>query len=62
MFEMLGNFSLGDYYREEAIAMAFEFVNKVIGIPKEHLRVSVHEEDNSTFSLWKSVVIFFLCN
>lgn len=62
MFEMLGNFSLGDYYREEAITMAFEFVNKVLGIPKEHLRVSVHEKDNSAHSLWKSVFIFLFCN
>lgn len=42
MFEMLGNFSLGDYGKEEAISMAYEFVCKELQIPQENLRVSVH--------------------
>ena len=60
MFEMLGNFSLGDYYKDEAIAMAYEFVSKVLQIPNSHLRVSVHEKDDTARSIWKSVLFFFL--
>ena len=52
---MLGNFSLGDYYKEEAIAMAYEFVHKELGIPNEFLRVSVHEKDNTARELWRKV-------
>ena len=55
MFEMLGNFSLGDYYKEEAIIMAYEFVHKVLGIKQDNLRVSVHEKDDSAKTLWKNV-------
>lgn len=55
MFEMLGNFSLGDYYKDEAISMAYEFVSKVLQIPNSHLRVSIHEKDDSARSIWKSV-------
>lgn len=55
MFEMLGNFSLGDYYKEEAIVMAYDFVTREIGIPREHLRVSVHEKDDVVRELWKKV-------
>ncbi len=55
MFEMLGNFSLGDYYKEEAIVMAYDFVTREIGIPREHLRVSVHEKDDVARELWKKV-------
>ena len=55
MFEMLGNFSLGDYYKDEAISMAYEFVSKVLQIPNSYLRVSIHEKDDSARSIWKSV-------
>lgn len=57
MFEMLGNFSLGDYYKEEAIMMAYEFVHKILGIDQEYLRVSIHEKDETARSLWKKVFI-----
>ena len=55
MFEMLGNFSLGDYYKEEAISMAYEFITKEIGLKKDNLRISVHERDETARTIWKSV-------
>ena len=55
MFEMLGNFSLGDYYKEEAISMAHEFITKEIGLKKDNLRISVHERDETARTIWKSV-------
>lgn len=55
MFEMLGNFSLGDYYKEEAILMAYEFVHKKLGIKNDYLRVSVHEKDDISRQIWKKV-------
>lgn len=53
-FEMLGNFSFGDYFKEEAISWAWEFVTEVIGIPVERLFVSVYEEDEQTAQIWKN--------
>ncbi|MCX5906550.1 MAG: alanine--tRNA ligase, partial [Deltaproteobacteria bacterium] len=44
-FEMLGNFSFGDYFKEGAIPMAWEFLTKVMGLPKEKLWVTIHEGD-----------------
>ncbi len=52
-FEMLGNFSFGDYFKEEAIAYAWEFVTEVLKFPKERLWVSVHESDDEAFEIWK---------
>src|SRR5205809_2857836 len=54
-FEMLGNFSFGDYFKREAIAFAWEFVTEVLGMPAEHLRVSVFREDEEARALWKEV-------
>ena len=62
MFEMLGNFSLGDYYKEEAITMAYDFVTREIGIPRKHLRVSVHEKDGEARELWKKVIAVPVAN
>ncbi|MGJ8581751.1 MAG: alanine--tRNA ligase, partial [Psychromonas sp.] len=51
-FEMLGNFSFGDYFKEEAIAFAWEYLTDVLKIPKEKLLVTIYESDDEAFSLW----------
>lgn len=55
-FEMLGNFSFGDYFKDKAIFMAWEFLAEVIGLPKERLWVSVFREDNEAATLWRDKV------
>jgi alanyl-tRNA synthetase len=54
-FEMLGNFSFGDYFKRDAIRFAWEFVTEELGIPKEHLRVTVFHEDDEARALWQEV-------
>ncbi len=51
-FEMLGNFSFGDYFKEEAIDFAWEFVTKVLELPIERLWVTVHESDDEAAKIW----------
>ncbi|TKI68721.1 alanine--tRNA ligase [Sulfurimonas crateris] len=51
-FEMLGNFSFGDYFKEEAIDYAWEFVTEVLKFPKERLWVTVHDSDDEAEELW----------
>ncbi len=51
-FEMLGNFSFGDYFKREAISWAWEFFTEVIGIPKEVLWITVYEEDDEARNIW----------
>ena len=52
-FEMLGNFSFGDYFKEEAIQFAWELITEKLGIPQEKLVASVFREDGEAFDLWR---------
>jgi len=54
-FEMLGNFSFGDYFKELAIKFAWELITKDFGISKEKLTVTVYHEDDEAFSYWKKI-------
>ncbi len=55
-FEMLGNFSFGDYFKNEAIPWAWEFLTKELEIPAELLWPSVYEEDDEAYALWRDVI------
>ncbi len=54
-FEMLGNFSFGDYFKADAIRFAWAFVTEELQIPREHLRVSVFHEDDEARQLWRDI-------
>ncbi len=56
LFEMLGNFSFGDYFKEEAILFAWEFVTKNLGFKPKNLYISVHEKDDEAVKLWEKFV------
>ena len=54
-FEMLGNFSFGDYFKEKAIPYAWELVTKEYGLPKDRLMVTVYSEDDDAAEIWRKV-------
>ncbi|HWH72804.1 MAG TPA: alanine--tRNA ligase [Methylibium sp.] len=55
-FEMLGNFSFGDYFKKDAIAYAWELLTEVFKLPKEKLWVTVYAEDDEAYEIWNKVV------
>jgi alanyl-tRNA synthetase len=56
LFEMLGNFSFGDYFKEDAIKYGWEFVTEVLKFPKEKLWVTIHETDDEAGEIWKKYI------
>ena len=54
LFEMLGNFSIGDYFKEDAIAFGLEFVTEGLGLPQDRFYVSIYLDDDESFDLWRA--------
>lgn len=54
-FEMLGNFSFGDYFKRDAISYAWEFLTKVLGLPEEKLYITIYKDDDEAYELWREL-------
>ncbi len=55
-FEMLGNFSFGDYFKEEAIEFAWEFMTERLEVPKDKIWVTIYEDDDESFKIWNEKI------
>ena len=56
LFEMLGNFSFGDYFKDEVIDFAWEFITRELGFSKDKIYISIHHSDDEAFNIWKKFV------
>jgi len=54
-FEMMGNFSFGDYFKREAITYAWDFLTKVLGLPEEKLYITIYNDDDEAHDLWREI-------